>query len=482
MKNCVLYITIALLFFVLPVQAIGQSDSRVYSFIDDSSLLYSNSSNNSSAPIIIDSLRHDCYFIYFHKNRIDIDEDYLENSHQIARINNMLSHSDKIDSITIYAYASPEGIYARNKWLAEQRAVAAQNVIYANSSKSSQLPSLEDVAIRIVNENWEGLESELEINYHHHNRDEVLKIVYSKSSTEIKKKQLQDLGNGTYNYIIKNHMSKLRMAYIVCTYKPVSNNVFQKEHLVDQIIGLRNTFDLSKKLQADLQAEIQNYSLPNLQPSAQTKLYDDSILDSLASNQDIVDTEKRTILTFKSNLLYDVLTLLNCSVELPLGNKFSTFVYSQFPWWRWGEANNEFCIRFMSLGTEWRWWFAPKPQPATAKRQERDRFVGHFWGLYAESGMWDFEFKRNVCHQGEFWSAGLSYGYSMPISRRMNLELSLSVGYASIPYRGYFPSENYEILWRDNENVGEWGYFGPTKAQVSLVVPIKASRKRGGSR
>lgn len=191
---------------------------------------------------------------------------------------------------------------------------------------------------------------------------------------------------------------------------------------------------------------------------------------------------RRTIMAVKSNLLYDALSLINCSVEFPIGDKFSALVYSQFPWWKWGEADNEYCVRFLSLGAEGRWWFAPRPQPATEKRQERDRLVGHFVGVYAESGMWDFQFKSDICRQGEFWSVGVSYGYSMPISRRLNMEFSLSVGYASIPYRGYTPSKDYEILWRDNEDTGCWGYIGPTKAQVSLVVPIKATQKKGGRR
>lgn len=185
---------------------------------------------------------------------------------------------------------------------------------------------------------------------------------------------------------------------------------------------------------------------------------------------------RHSVMALKTNLLYDALTLLNISLEMPLGNKFSMLAYYQFPWWRGGQADNEYCLRFLSLGMEARWWFALQPKPATIKHQERDRFVGHFLGVYAESGKWDFEHKRKICHQGEFWSAGLSYGYSVPIGRRMNMEFSLSVGYASIPYRGFTPSEDYEILWRDHDKVGCWDYFGPTKAQISLVMPIKAKK------
>ena len=190
----------------------------------------------------------------------------------------------------------------------------------------------------------------------------------------------------------------------------------------------------------------------------------------------------KTIFALKSNLLYDALSLVNFSIEIPLADKFSLLYYHQFPWWRWGKANNEYCLRFLSIGGEARWWFALKPKENTDKRIRRDRLVGHFFGLYSESGRYDLQRRRDVCYQGEFWSAGLTYGYSMPIGRRMNLELSLSAGYASIPYRGYTPSEDYETLWRDYDKIGTWGYFGLTKAQVSLVIPITAKDKKGGKR
>ena len=180
--------------------------------------------------------------------------------------------------------------------------------------------------------------------------------------------------------------------------------------------------------------------------------------------------EKKVILALKSNLLYDVLSFLNFSIEVPIyKDKFSVLYYHQFPWWRWGESNNEYCVRFLSIGGEGRWWFKTK-----------ERLNGHFLGVYAESGKYDFERQRSICYQGEFYSAGLSYGFAMPIGRALNLEFSLSAGYASVPYRGYNPSEDYGILWRDQSRTGNLHYFGPTKAQISLVVPIKV-KSRGGN-
>ena len=192
--------------------------------------------------------------------------------------------------------------------------------------------------------------------------------------------------------------------------------------------------------------------------------------------------DTKTVLALKTNLLYDAVSWLNFSVEVPIGDRFSALYYHQFPWWRWGKAKNEYCMRFLSIGGEGRWWFKPMPREKTDTRIKRDRLMGHFVGFYAESGKWDFERKRDICYQGEHWSAGLSYGYAMPIGKRLNLELSLSMGYASIAYRGYTPSEDYEILWRDPEKVGRWHYFGPTKAQVSLVLPFIVTYKKGGVR
>jgi hypothetical protein len=180
----------------------------------------------------------------------------------------------------------------------------------------------------------------------------------------------------------------------------------------------------------------------------------------------------KIILGLKTNLLYDILSLTNFSIEVPFcKDNMSVLYYHQFPWWTWGQANNEYCTRFLSIGAEARWWFKPK-----------GRLNGHFIGAYAESGKYDFEYKRSICYQGEFYSAGLSYGYAMPIGRNLNLEFSISAGYASIAYRGYTPSENYEILWRDPNKTGRLSYFGPTKAQVSLVIPIKVKTKGGNER
>ena len=397
------------------------------------------------AGLPADSTRNDTYSLYYYRDRIDLQEDYLDNALQMFRIKELLHRSTRIDSIVIYAYASPEGSPKRNKWLSERRAEVAKDYVLSQLPNDSVLLP-DNLILRPMGENWDGLEEELRENYHQPNRDKVLRIMRANVPTETKKWRMQNLDNGyTYNWIIRHHMPALRVATWICVYAPFEPLPWDS---VPELTGQM--------------AELPQLDSVDLMPIA-----------------DAIQYKRNTIVALKTNLLYDALTLLNYSVEVPIGKHFSALLYHQVPWWTWGQNNHEYCIRFMSLGTEAKWWFWRGVESAN----RRDKLTGHYLGVYAESGKWDFQWKRSICTQGEHWSVGLSYGYAMPIGKYFNLEFSLSVGYASIPYRGYIPNEDYSVLWRDASRQGRWNYFGPTKAQVSLVVPITMkSRKKGGGK
>ena len=102
--------------------------------------------------------------------------------------------------------------------------------------------------------------------------------------------------------------------------------------------------------------------------------------------------------------------------------------------------------------------------------------MGHFLGLNAWGGKADIQANRNFgCYQFDFMSAGLTYGYAMPVGKYLNMEFSLSIGYARIPYQHYIPTEDWQILIRDKNEAGTLHYLGPTKAEISLVIPIRAT-------
>lgn len=190
-------------------------------------------------------------------------------------------------------------------------------------------------------------------------------------------------------------------------------------------------------------------------------------------------------LAIKTNLLYDAVTALNFEVEVPFkikGEDFSAVYEQHLPWWH---IKNKFCLQFLTFGGEARWWFLPTEAEGYEDAEHKDSLLGHFAGTYVWGGLGDIQIGRRFgCSQFEFWSVGLTYGYAMPVSDLFNLEFSLSIGYAHIPYQCYMPSNDWEVLIRDPYRVGTLHYFGPTKAEVSLVFPFSTDEifKRGGKR
>jgi hypothetical protein len=376
----------------------------------------------------------DRYALYYYHDRIDLQEDYLDNAMQMARIKDMLLHSPHIDSIAIYAYSSPEGSPKWNNWLAVKRAEAAKAFILSNLSNDSILQP-ENIILHPMGENWEGLYEELYANYHLLNRVAALRIMKAKVGTETKKWRLQNLDGGyTYTWIIRNHMPRLRVATWICVY-------VQKPDFVAPVI---------EDYKPDLGTiRIDTLPLPELLPMP------------------VMEKRKSTMFALKTNLLYDAVTALNAEVEVPIGKRFSVMVEDVFPWWKAGPNGNKYCLQMWTMSVEPRWWFYRKGM--------NDRLQGHFVAPYVMSGKYDLQWDTSICYRGYGWSAGLTYGYSMPLCKWLNMEFSMSIGYLSASYQHYQPSPDYEHLYKDPDNAGRMTYVGPTKVKVSLVVPIRFS-------
>lgn len=94
--------------------------------------------------------------------------------------------------------------------------------------------------------------------------------------------------------------------------------------------------------------------------------------------------------------------------------------------------------------------------------------------------------KRKRKPGGTLWdklnyAIGVEYGYSLPISRRLNLDFTLGVGYWGGEYHEYIPSDGHYV-WQSTK---QRHWFGPTKAEVSLIWLIgrgNYNEKKGGKR
>jgi len=381
------------------------------------------------------------FSIYYKVDSIDINPRYLDNRRQIEHILHYLDNSPRIDSITIYAWASPEGPYRYNKWLSRERARTAKAFLLKHSPDSAAL-NAGKIKISPIAENWTGLRRLVEADYHRSDREKVIQILDDRSiGDQTRKARLQKLDRGrSWRYMIRNYMPELRAATWVCVWA-------EAPPVLPRPAVVKDTL----------------------------RHFSGGIIPVPPSPRII--ERKRTILGLKTNMLYDVATALNFAVEVPINEHFSFQYEHHCPWWL--SRNNRYCLEFLSFGGEFRWWFLPKTHPETDKRKQRDALSGHFLGIHGWGGKADIQANRDFgCYQFEFFSAGLTYGYSMPISRYLNLEFSISAGYARIPYRHYIPTPDWEILIRDRNDAGTLHYFGPTKAEISLVIPIRV--KIGG--
>ena len=388
---------------------------------------------------------------HFAVSKTDLKQTFLFNNASLERIGSVFNAirkrpTRKLTGIRIISGASPEGPLHLNLQLSDNRADALRKYIL-NLDKT-----LEDslFTIRSLGENYEGL-TELLAQSDQPWKNDAMDIITRTYPFEFdgryysseRKDRLKSLDGGkAWEYMTKEWFPLLRRARV------------EFEYDVELFPDLSNTIPYAPA----------PYWRGNLAPRTKYKYPEP---DRWA---------ERTIFAVKTNLLYDAAWAFNYGLELPLSERFSLCWEHYFPWWVF--RDNRTSLQYLSLGAEARWWFLPQPREATPTRAVRDALVGHYIGLYGRWLKTDLQWDLLGCYQCvPVVSAGLTYGYAFPIAKHLNMEFSLSVGYARIPYQHYTPSEDWQILWRDRNDVGVLHYFGPTQLQITLVRPILSRYK-----
>ena len=370
------------------------------------------------------------FAIHYRFDKIDVDSTYMDNAATIDTIRFCLTHSVHIDSITVYAWASPEGGYPHNVWLSEKRAAAAKELLLELAADTTRLNEGK-IKISPLAENWPGLIELVERDYRLPNRDKLLRILHAEGiGEETRKWRIKNLDGGyTWNYLKRHYMKQLRSATWVCVWTSVG-----------AIAPLPEIRDSLRLPQIGLGRTVEAVGRPVSEFS----------------------------FAVKTNLPADVVTAVNLGVEVPLGENFSLNAHFTFPWWTAGPYGNKYALQMLDAEGELRWWFAPG----------EERLQGHYVALQGSGGKFDLQWGRDIgCYQCYNWGVGLSYGYSMSLSEHWNLEFALTLGYLAIDYQHYVPSPDWSVLIRDDAKAGVLHYFGPTGLKISLVYPFHIQRK-----
>lgn len=328
----------------------------------------------------------------------------------------------RVDSIIITAYASPEGPEQHNETLAEQRGRTVYQYI------KQRFPTAE-INPRPEGENWNGLIRAIANDTVIPDRQRVLDILTEPLDHRTIKGVIRRFADTpTYDYVISNILPQLREARITFHYTRVDTLIVESgalpETAIEPLMVARADIPMAR-YSAEPRSEVRRFAI-------------------------------------KTNLLYLAALMINVEGEYYFSPKFSLNLEWQYAWWKNSQQHRYY--RIATASPEFRYWF---------HRKSMDQ--GHFGGVYVAAGI--YEFMRNAQHgiQGEFFvAAGLSYGYMMPVSRALNLEFSLGVGYMMTEFRQYHYDAGcyvYDLTKRSS-------YLGLTKAKVSLVFPLGRGRTK----
>lgn len=171
-----------------------------------------------------------------------------------------------------------------------------------------------------------------------------------------------------------------------------------------------------------------------------------------------------------TNVLYDLAVLPSLSIEAGVGERLSlagSLTYGQMEGWPWRQD-----VRMGTADIELRRWL----------RGSEPMRRGHHVGAYVAGYHYDIQSGSHGWQARFNWGVGVSWGYMTPLSRRLALNFGLGVGYVGGSYKKYAVSSD---VYRHKVWTGDRTryYFGPTKAEVSLIWLIgSAGTKKGGSR
>ena len=330
--------------------------------------------------------------------------------------------------LTIHGYASPEGPYNHNVWLSQERTKALAR--YVNG-----IYKFPEGFIQTDNtpEDWDGLIKWLEQCMLPH-RKELLDISNSNRKPDAKMWLIKQRYPAEYQIMLKEILPYLRHSDYRIDYTLRSDmRRFEEEEA-------RKAITMPRMPQRD--------TLLPTAPLLQFQPY-------------------KPILALKTNLLFDLALCANIEVEVPFGHeqKYSLMAEYWTPWYVW--QHNSRAFEFQAFGFELRRWFR-------SCRKGLPPLSGPFVGAYYANGKYDLEWNGEG-NQGEFNSAGLTWGYSWVLNRHLNFEASLSGGVFWGPRRHYTAQyDNSHLIW---QYTGRTFYAGPTKAKLSLVWLMGPSKK-----
>lgn len=390
--------------------------------------------------------------VIFRLDKYDIDSTYMGNDVRLATLHKFLKSFELdsnliINEIEVNASTSPEAGVAYNKRLSERRANALRNYLIENTNIPHNLLKAKGNGIA-----WGQLE-ELVKECNLDKRNKVLDIIKNVPEetwvngrlVDSRLKHLENLDKDTYNYIDKEFFTIMRNSNaILVRYENL--NLIPSSKLQSRMVE-------TSVSTTDIPQEAQNLNAIDLYNIKPAKI-------------------KTPIAAIKTNLLYDVASVLNIELEIPLGKRFSITGEYTFPWWY--SVGSKYTMRTQMGVFGVNYWLG--------NRDKYEKLNGWYVGLNAGyAKKYDVQLFDISGIQGDYLMAGATLGYTHTLYKSLRIQYQMGAGWMQSNYRNYTMAYGteygdikvFDYPWEEKR----FTWIGPTQLRISLMWVINYKKR-----
>ena len=170
----------------------------------------------------------------------------------------------------------------------------------------------------------------------------------------------------------------------------------------------------------------------------------------------------------KTNGLYDLALFPNIGIELQTPQGIAFQVDAMGAWWNNAAKDRSYSGYGLQAGA--RYYLGKKKGMKTP-------YTGHHVGLFGLMATYDFKFGQTGYQSKNLdWTmgVGVSYGYRMPISKRMAVDFTAGLGYLRSKYAVYESSSAGYVT----KAFRQLNWWGPTKLEAAIIWELNKDYKR----
>ncbi len=381
--------------------------------------------------------------IWFRQSKINLDTTFHDNGTKLHEMLQRVKDREATDSaltinkIKVVGAASPEGNVKFNDYLSEQRAMR----IFDYFKDRVDLPD-SITEYQFDGRDWQGLLMMVKDNPNVPSREKVIELV----ETIIANIEATGQDNEHNLTLLKQLDYSVPYAYL---YKHIFPQLRYSSLYLEYAYKYPGRLFNSRIPAPDLSVTV---------PSPTVDLVFNPYFSGMFKQC------RPFYMGLKTNLLYDAAALPSIGAEFYLGKNWSITADWTYGWWSRNSTHHYWRAYGGYVGV--RKWFG--------KAAHRKPLTGHHAGLYAGVMTFDFElggkgYMGGLPHGTIFdrclYTAGVEYGYALPIARRLNLDFSIGFGVVHGKIIKYHPDGDCYHY----DSTHKITSFIPTKLEVSLV-------------